>query len=262
MGVVYLALRESDGARVALKTIKPAVAVGHVALERFLREARILGELDHPNIVAFREMGEADGVLHFAMDYVQGTDLSHVQKELGGPLPIPRAVGLVSQLLQALDYAHAKSFVHRDIKPANLLVTTAGGREQAMLTDFGLARVYQASKMSGLTMKGDLGGTIAFMAPEQITELREARPPVDQYAAGATLYKLLTDRYLYDMPNKLEQQITKILLEDPVPIRSRRRDLPGPLAQVIHRSLARDPAARFPSVMEMRRALAPFAQSP
>ena len=164
-------------------------------------------------------------------------------------------MGLVSQLLQALDYAHAKGFVHRDIKPANLLVTTQGGREHAKLTDFGLARVYQASKMSGLTMKGDLGGTMAFMAPEQITELREARPPVDQYAAGATLYKLLTDRYLYDMPNKLEQQITKILLEDPVPIRSRRRELPGTLAQVIHRSLARDPAARFPSVMEMRRAL-------
>ncbi len=260
MGVVYLALRELDGTLVALKTIRPAVAAGNVALQRFLREARILGGLDHPNIVAFREMGEADGVLHFAMDYVKGADLSHLQKELGGPLPIPRAVGLVSQLLQALDYAHAKGFVHRDIKPANLLVTTQGGRELAKLTDFGLARVYQASKMSGLTMKGDLGGTIAYMAPEQITELREARPPVDQYAAGATLYKLLTDRYLYDMPNKLEQQITKILLEDPVPIRTRRRELPGTLAQVIHRALARDPAARFPSVMEMRRALAPFAQ--
>jgi serine/threonine-protein kinase len=260
MGVVYLALREQDGARVALKTIKPAVAAGNVALLRFLREARILGELDHPNIVAFREMGEAEGVLHFAMDYVRGTDLSHIQKDHGGPLPIPRAVALVSQLLQALDYAHAKGFVHRDIKPANVLVATEGGREQVKLTDFGLARVYQASNMSGLTMKGDLGGTIAYMAPEQITELREARPPVDQYAAGATLYKLLTDRYIYDMPNKLEQQITKILLEDPVPIRSRSRELPGTLAQVIHRSLARDPAARFSSVMEMRRALAPFAQ--
>jgi serine/threonine-protein kinase len=260
MGVVYLALRELDGSRVALKTIKPAVAADNLALQRFLREARILGGLDHPNIVAFREMGEADGVLHFAMDFVRGTDLSQLQKEHGGSLPIPRAVALVSQLLQALDYAHAKGFVHRDIKPANVLVATEGGREQVKLTDFGLARVYQASMISGLTMKGDLGGTIAYMAPEQITELREARPPVDQYAAGATLYKLLTDHYIYEMPGKLEQQITKILLEDPVPIRTRRRDLPGTLAQVIDRSLARDPAARFPSVLEMRRALVSFAQ--
>src|SRR5262249_39332353 len=144
----------------------------------------------HPNIVAFQEMGESEGRLYFAMDYVRGTDAAALLKE-HGPLPVARAVGLVRQMLRALDYAHAKQFVHRDIKPANLLVAGAGGQETARLADFGLARVYQASQLSGLTMTGDIGGTVAFMAPEQITNYREAKPPVDQYAAAASLYNLL-----------------------------------------------------------------------
>jgi serine/threonine-protein kinase len=107
-------------------------------------------------------------------------------------------------------------------------------------------------------MKGDLGGTAAYMAPEQVTELRESRPPVDQYAAAATLYKLLTDRYIYDLPPRLEQQIMKILLEDPIPIRARLPEIPEALAAIIHRALSREPGARFASVREMSQALAPF----
>jgi hypothetical protein len=258
MGIVSLALRLADGTLVALKTIRPAVAGTRAQVERFLREASILRALDHPNIVAFRDLGEADGLLYFAMDYVAGTDAARLQKTHGGPLPIGRAVELVCQFLRALDYAHAKGFVHRDIKPANVLVAQEGGREVVRLADFGLSRVYQASQLSGLTLTGDLAGTAAFMAPEQITHLREARPPVDQYAAGATLYKLLTDRPIYDLPRRLEQQVLMILQDTPVPIRSRRPDLPEGLAQVIHRSLAREPGDRFADVLEMRRALAPY----
>ena len=106
--------------------------------------------------------------------------------------------------------------------------------------------------MSGLTLKGDLGGTFAFMAPEQITDLRDARPPVDQYSAGATLYKLLTDRYIYDLPARLRPARSRpILLHDPVPILSRRPDLPEGSPRS---STARWPAtrARFKDVREMR----------
>jgi serine/threonine-protein kinase len=260
MGVVYLALREADGSRVALKTIKPEVAAGDAEKQRFLREASLLSDLDHPNIVAFRESGESCGVFHFAMDFVAGVDASKYQRSHGGPLPPARAVRIVGQLLQALDYAHAKGVVHRDIKPANLMIETEGGRSTVKVSDFGLARVYQTSKMSGLTMKGDLGGTFAFMAPEQVTDLRGAKPPVDQYSAGATLYKLLTDRYIYDLPSHYTGQIQTILFQDPVPILSRKPDLPEGLAAVVHRSLARDPAARFKDVREMRRALLPFGR--
>jgi eukaryotic-like serine/threonine-protein kinase len=260
MGVVSVALRVADGLPVALKTIIPAVAGTEDQVERFLREASILRELEHSNIVAFRDLGESCGQLYFAMDYVRGHDVSRLLKANGGPLAPARAVSLVCQLLSALEYAHAKGFVHRDIKPANLLVEARGGREVLKLADFGLARVYQSSRLSGLTMMGDLGGTMAYMAPEQITHFREAKPAADQYAAGATLYRLLTDRAIYNLPKQIHEQIPMILQEPPVPILSRRPDLPEPLAQIIHRSLVRDPSGRFPGAREMRNALLPFAK--
>jgi len=259
MGVVYQALRVADGRLVALKTIQPAVAPSPSVTDRFLREAQILSELDHPNIVAFHEMGETNGLLHFAMDYVAGIDAAQLLKQQRGPLAVARAVDLLCQLLQALDYAHAKGFVHRDIKPANMLLTQDGGREVVKLSDFGLARIYQTSRMSGLTQNHEGGGTAPFMAPDQINDLRGTKPSADQYSAAATLYNLLTDRFVYDFPERLHAKIMKILLEEPVPIRQRRPDLPEELAAVIHRALARDPQARFGSVREMRRALAPFA---
>jgi len=258
MGVVSLALREVDGVLVALKTIRPAMVATATQSERFLREARILGQLDHPHVVSFHEAGEVDGLLYFAMDYVQGSDVAELQKQHGGPLPVPRAVGLTCQLLSALEYAHTKGIVHRDIKPSNLLVEARDGRDVVRLTDFGLARTYQTSPLSGLTLQDHFGGTMAFMAPEQITSFREAKPPVDQYAAGATLYKLLTDRLVFDLPRQFEHQISMILQEDPVPIRSRRGEIPAKLAAIIHRSIAREPSDRFSDVRAMRNALMPF----
>jgi serine/threonine-protein kinase len=229
-------------------------------MDRFLREAQILSELDHPNIVAFHELGESNGLLYFAMDYVAGTDAAHLLRQHRGPLPIARAVDLVCQLLRALDYAHARGFVHLDVKPANMLVTQEGGRDVVRLSDFGLAHIYLTSKMSGLSTNDECGGTAPFMAPEQINDLRATKPSADQYSSAATLYNLLTDRYIYDFPKKLHAKIMKILLEDPVPIRTRRPDLPEGLAAIIHRALARDPQARYANVREMRRALLHFAK--
>jgi serine/threonine protein kinase len=260
MGVVYQAVRTADGGLVALKTIQPAVDPTPVEIDRFLREARILSELDHPNIVSFHELGESNGLLYFAMDYVTGTDAGELLKQHGGPLPIARAVDLVCQLLRALEYAHAKGFVHLDVKPSNMLVTREGGRDVVRLSDFGLARIYFTSKMSGLSNSDEGGGTAPFMAPEQINDLRAAKPSADQYSAAATLYNFLTDRYIYDFPKKLHAKIMKILLEDPVPIRDRRPDLPEGLAAIVHRALARDPEVRYANVREMRRALLPFAR--
>jgi eukaryotic-like serine/threonine-protein kinase len=262
MGVVYLAIRSADDRLVALKTVIPAVAGSRVQLERFLREASILRALDHPHIVAFHEMGVASGQLYFAMDYVRGVDAAQLLRS-HGPLPISRAVRLVCQLLEALDYAHGKGFVHRDVKPSNMLVTTAGpvreGRtaesEVVKLSDFGLARIYQASMLSGLTMTGDVGGSAAFMAPEQITNFRESKPPVDQYSAGATLYNLLTGRLIYDFPRQVERQFLMILQDEPVPIRTRRADVPEKLAEIVHRTLAREPGDRFRDLRALRGAL-------
>jgi hypothetical protein len=260
MGVVYLAERSADGSKVALKTIIPANAGSKGQVERFLREARILQQLDHPHIVAFREMGESNRLLYFAMDFVPGTDAGRLVKT-SGPLPVGRAVSLVCQMLDALAYAHSKRFVHRDIKPANLLVATDGGRDVARLADFGLARVYQASQLSGLTMTGDVGGTVAFMAPEQITNYREVKPPVDQYAAAASLYNLLTGKYVFDLPGNPQQRLLMILQDEPVPLCERRPDLPRELGEVVHQALVKEPGERFGSVNEFRKALLPFRKA-
>ncbi len=260
MGVVYRAIRAANRSVVAIKTVLPAVRGDRNDYVKFLREADILKQLDHPRIVRFQEVGESQGLVYFVMDFVPGIDGGKLAETSTELLPVARAVRIVCQLLEALESAHAKGFVHRDIKPANLLIRTDGPADMAYLSDFGLARTYQASKLSGLTMTGAIGGTSAFMAPEQITAFRESKPAVDQYASAASLYFLLTKQYVYDLPKKLSKQLLMILQEDPVPITQRRADLPSALVAAIHRALAREPADRFPDVAMFRQALLPFVR--
>jgi len=192
------------------------------------------------------------------MDYIPGENASQLVRRQQNLLPIGRAVGVACQLLDALAYAHDEGFVHRDIKPSNLLITSQAGRDIAIVSDFGLARQYQSSKLSGLTMTGDMGGTIYYMPPEQITHYRDAKPTVDQYAAAATLYFLLTKKHVYDFPRSINQQLLMILGSDPVPIRERRSDISEELAAIIHRSLSRDPTERFEDTKEMHKTLKRF----
>jgi eukaryotic-like serine/threonine-protein kinase len=260
MGVVYLAHRESDRVSVALKVIKPVVAASELVLNRFLREASILRKLDHPNIVQFLDIGFTDGRLYFAMEYVKGTSVADTLK-VRGPLSIPTAVSLICHVLRALSYAHALGFVHRDIKPANILTTKQDGKSRAKLADFGLAKIYQESSLSGMSVTGQMGGTLAYMPPEQITHFREARPPADIYAVGATLYTLLTGKKILDFKGRAEQQVTRILFEDPIPIQTHRPEIPNALAEIIHKALAKAPADRFPDANAMKDALTPFAKA-
>jgi serine/threonine-protein kinase len=260
MGVVYLARDLAGGGHVALKTIKPSQVRSRSARERFLREASILRQLQHPNIVAFRDISLAGVEIFFVMEYVDGLDAARLVRR-DGPLAVPRAAGLVCQMLDALAYAQGLDpvkFVHRDIKPSNVLIAEPEGREVAKLTDFGLARMYQTSRLGGLTLTGGTGGTLGFMPPEQITHFHEARAPADQYAVGATLYFLLTGKLVYDFPDRVDEQFTLILNQEPVPLQTRRPDLPGALAAVVGRALARDPRWRFGGVDELRQALLPF----
>jgi serine/threonine-protein kinase len=252
MGVIYYAERCLDGQPVAIKVIRPAVTVSSREIQRFLRETRILQQLSHPRIVPYYESGEAGGVLYFVMEYIDGCDAAEVLRQQGR-LPIRLAVGWLCEALEALQYAHDQGFVHRDVKPANLLIRRD---DTCHLSDFGLARAYQASSMSGLTMLEDVGGTVPYMPPEQITHYREAKPPADQYAAAAALYHLLTGRFIFDFEGlSSRERLSTILCDPPIPIRQRRAEIPATLADVIHKALDKNAMRRFASAGEMQRAL-------
>ncbi len=256
MGVVYLAVREADSTRVAVKTILAAETATPAQVAKFLREADIVRQLRHPYIARFRDSGVVAGGAFLAMDYVHGLDLRKVIARVG-PLSVPNAVRAARQALSGLAYAHAKGFIHRDVKPSNLLL---GVKPQSItLLDFGLARAYDESRMSGMSLPGEVGGTAGFLAPEQIVAYREAKPAADQYSLAATLYYLLSDKYPYDTRGRLEAVLARILAEDPIPLATRRADIPVRLAAVIHKAMSRDPADRFASAADFRAALEPFA---
>jgi serine/threonine-protein kinase len=258
MGIVYLAEHLPTGASVAVKTILPKVPLGSTAVAKFVREADVVRRLDHPGIVRFRDSGVAGGAAWFAMEYVPGADAQALAA--AGSLAVGRAVGWAVRALDALQHAHDRGFVHRDVKPANLLVAPGpGGSEVVKVADFGLARAYEASPLSGLTLTGTAGGTPPFMPPEQVLDMRSVKPPADQYATAATLYRLLSGQHVYAPSGCVEELFGRILQTDPVPITTHRPDLPVGLVAPVHRALARDPAARFPDCRAFAAALRPFA---
>jgi hypothetical protein len=256
MGIVYRAKRETDGKRVAIKTILPDAAADQRDIDRFLREAQILEQLDHPNVVKYLGSGMLGPMLYLVMEYVNGPTAHMIVKDRG-PMSVTAGVKLILQAIQGLAHAHGLGFVHRDIKPSNLLVGKVGEKRIVKVADFGLARAFNDSRLSGLTMMGDVSGTPAFMAPEQITHYRDTQPAADQYAAAATLYFLLTGRFVYDFgTGDPARAFAVILSEDPVPIRERRPDLAEGVAGVIDRALGRDASGRFADVREFGAALA------
>lgn len=264
MGIVYLAIRENDGRVVALKSLKPDAAASDRDRAFFLREAKVLESLQHPNVVAFYDMGQASGMLYFAMEYVPGIDLGAAVREFDGPFNIRRGCQLICQVLEALEYGHKKRYVHRDVKPENLLLSAESSIDIVKVADFGLARMYGTSTLSGLTMTNQIGGTPQYMPPEQITDYRHAGPAADQYSVAATLYFLLTGRFVLQSGSisstaELAEHFLKILNDEPVPIQEYRPDLPDGLAKAIHCGLAKNPEARFENVTEMKQILSDFA---
>jgi serine/threonine-protein kinase len=257
MGVVYLARQQATGKEVALKLIVPESAANELAMRRFLREASVLSQLDHKRIVRFHELGLSQGRFFFAMEYVEAIDLMAELRQRDDASRIKTACGIICQALEGLSYAHERSFVHRDIKPGNILVGRQEGRLRAKIADFGLAKNFEGAGFSGMTCVGQAVGTVAFMAPEQIRHCREAKPAVDIYAAGATLYWLLCENFVYHFP-KGRDPLAVILEDEPVPL-LKRSFVPAGLSEVVQRSLAKDPAERFPSAPAMWKALAPYA---
>lgn len=260
LGPVWRARRTSDGLMVALKTIPREVASLPGATQLFLRQMRLCAKLDHANIARVVEMGEAGGMLWIATECVDGPDARKLAQSRGGKLPAGDAVAIILQTLDALGYAHERNMVHRDVKPGNILVGGGPGAYVAKLGDFGLIRHVDEAGLSGITREGEARGSVPFMPPEQAMDSRFVKPEGDLYAAGASLYWLLTGEYVYDFNAKGRHGRRKdpflVVLEDKVvPIRRRDPSVPEPLAKAIRRALKRDPEARYETAAQMRRAL-------
>jgi len=251
MAVVFRALDERLGRRVALKILAPALAADGAFRQRFIRESRAAAAVDDPHIIPVFEAGEADGVLFIAMRYVGGGDVrSLVFRE--GALPAARVAGIVSPVASALDAAHAAGLVHRDIKPANMLLDVRQGRPaHVYLSDFGLSK--EALGSIGLTGSGQFLGTVDYAAPEQV-EGGRVDGRADQYALGCAAFEMLCGA----PPFRRDQAMAVLfahLSEPPPPVTSRRPGLPSALDPVFARVLAKSPDDRYGSCREFGDAL-------
>ncbi len=257
MGSVMLARSERDGRAVAIKTLLPEVAVSDQSLKRFMREIEVSASLQHPNIVSYIEHGTHNGIVYLVTEFINGMDASKLAKHRGGKLSYREVVKIIEQTLQALDFAHKLGFVHRDIKEQNILVEGTFPNYISKLTDFGLSKSYKQTGMSGVTMVGDVAGTIAYMPPEQVRDFKEVRPPSDIYGVGMTAYSLLTGAHALDIgPNAGISETVKAIFEKPIiPISRRVPDIPLKVAAVIETALAKQVELRWASAGEMREAL-------
>ncbi len=257
MGSVMLARAEADGRPVAIKTLLPEVAVSEQSLKRFLREIEVAASLQHPHIVSYIEHGTHNGIVYLVTEYVGGMDAAKLSKSRGGKLNYQEVVKIIEQTLAALDFAHQRGFVHRDIKEQNILVDGKFPSFNAKLTDFGLAKSFRQTGMSGVTMVGDVAGTIAYMPPEQVRDFKEVRPPSDIYAIGMTAYSLITGAHALDIsPRAGISETVKAIFEKPIiPINRRMPEVPLRVAAVIETAIAKEVELRWRTAGEMREAL-------
>jgi serine/threonine-protein kinase len=184
-------------------------------------------------------------------------DASKLARHRGGRLDYREVVKIIEQTLAALDFAHSLGFVHRDIKEQNILVDGNYPNYIAKLTDFGLAKSFKQTGLSGVTMVGDVAGTIAYMPPEQIRDFKDVQPPSDIYAVGMTAYTLLTGTHALDIsPRAGIAETVKAIFEKPfVPIVIRNSEVPPQISLVIEKAISKEPENRWKTAGEMREKL-------
>ena len=257
MGEVFAVRIVATGGRAALKTMRSDIGRSDARLERFRREATVMGTLEHPHIVRSFDFGvEDDGTAFVVMELLDGVSMQEDVKR-NGPMAVPRAVRLFRQVASALHAAHEAGIVHRDVKPSNIMIVKAyDGREMAKVVDFGIATI--GSGLEKLTVTGQLIGTPAFMAPEQLLGEPVSRL-TDVYAIAATMYAVLAGRPPYP-PADVTDLVPRVVSGDRAPLRVVRPDV-GPLAMLIDRAMAVDPGDRFPTTAAFAEAIARFEEA-
>ncbi len=241
MGTVVLGRERALERMVAIKVLHRDKSADGEARERFRREARAAAKLTHPNIVPLFTFGEVEGELYFVMGYVEGETLAaHLERE--GRLPAERAATLLTELADALEYAHRAGIVHRDLKPENILIDRTSGR--AMLTDFGIAREMGAE--AALTSTGVIVGTPHYMSPEQASGERALDGRSDLYSLGVIGYRMLAGAVPFQGTN-VREVIVQHLTAAATPLPSALRDEHPALVGAVERALAKRPDGRWGS---------------
>jgi serine/threonine-protein kinase len=257
MGEVYAAEPvEGAGPRVAAKILRPEYLTDPTVLARFLEEAAMCMRLIHPNIVRMLECATAeDGSPYLVMELLEGVPLGAYTQN-GGRVPVPQAVPILQGILAGLAAAHAQAIVHRDLKPDNVFLTRgAEGTFVVKVLDFGIAKVMDvAGGMGSRTRTGMLLGTPAYMSPEQIKNARDVDQRADLWSAGVMFYEMLTGRVAFPAPTEYAR-LAAVLSQEPEAVERIDPSL-APFSAFIARALRKDREERFPSALEMARALA------
>jgi serine/threonine protein kinase len=257
MGVVYLAHNKLMGRDEVLKVMGRNIMERPGVLDRFLREIRAVARLRHANIVTAYSAIRLSESIVFAMEFVDGLDLARMVKAKG-PLPVSHACNFVYQSALGLQHAHEEGLVHRDIKPGNLMLSRKGSKATVKVLDFGLAKATREEQVdSALTSQGQALGTPDFIAPEQILDAPNADIRADIYSLGATLYYLLTGWPPFKAKS-VHDVYQAHISRDADRLNLVRPEVPAELAALVAKMMAKDPARRFQTPVEVAQALSPF----
>jgi eukaryotic-like serine/threonine-protein kinase len=261
MGVVYRATHALLRRDTAVKLLLPD-RVSAPSLQRFEREVKLTAQLTHPNTVAIFDYGRTpDGVFYYAMEYLEGGDLERLVA-YAGPLEPRRAIWILEQVCRALSEAHALGLVHRDIKPSNVLLCERGREgDVAKLLDFGLVMDLNAAPTAGSAASNTLEGTPLYIAPESINSTEEVGAVSDLYSLGAVAFFLLTGDTPFSGSSIVEVCMAHLHAE-PRPPSELRPGISPALDAVVLRCLAKEPAARYRTALELREALLACPEAP
>jgi serine/threonine protein kinase len=241
MGTVFKGIDPRIGRPVAIKVLTAAAADADL-LQRFYREAKYTGSLQHQNIVTVYELGHQDGVPYLVMEYLEGTSLDAIISSRR-PMPMGEKLKIILQVCSGLSYAHKRDLVHRDIKPANIVILENG---TAKIVDFGIARLGG----NKLTRTGHIIGSLNYMSPEQLSGNAEVDLRTDVYSTGVVLFQLVTGVLPFEGATTAAT-LTKIIQDPPPPVAKYLNECPADLDAITQKALAKKPEDRYTSADEL-----------